>query len=218
MGHQSSRSCMDLLGIPHGTTLQHITPTIKSRRHPYASINSFVTATAQLDQIWLLYDLHETLSLDPNKKETNKLINDLCRFFLSIFYWSLMWNLNRYGLHACCPQTMRNLATGYMRQIFACLAMCFDVQKSIIWSVIKLDEPIVQYGRVSRLRSLPSPCDSCRNPAESGGIKFGRQLCQIAILGTINSGGIETGMVPKIDQNRIRRNGIKSIKYVILQC
>ena len=70
---------------------------------------------------------------------------------------------------------------------------------------------------LQKMRSLPSPCDSCRNPAESGGIKFGRQLCQIAIPGTINSGGIETGVVPGIDQNGIRRNGIKSIKYVLLQ-
>jgi len=35
--------------------------SIKSRCHPYASINSFVTATAQLDQIRLLYDIHEAL-------------------------------------------------------------------------------------------------------------------------------------------------------------
>jgi hypothetical protein len=54
---------------------------IKSRRHPYTSISSFVTATAQLDQIRLVYDLHETLCLDPDKKESNKLVHDLCRFF-----------------------------------------------------------------------------------------------------------------------------------------
>ena len=30
-----------------------------------------------------------------------------------------------------------------------------------------------------------------QNPAKSGGIKFGRHICQIAIPGTINSGGIE---------------------------
>ena len=55
--------------------------SIRSRRHPYASISSFVTATAQLDQIRLLYDLHETLRLDPDEKESNKLVHDLCRFF-----------------------------------------------------------------------------------------------------------------------------------------
>ena len=56
-------------------------------------------------------------------------------------------------------------------------------------------------------RSLPSPCDSCWNLV----------LCQIAILETINSSRIETGMVSEIDKNGIRRNGIKSIKYVVLQ-
>jgi hypothetical protein len=55
-------------------------PSIRSRRHPYASINSFVTATAQLDQIRLLYNLDEALCLDPDKKETDKLIHDLCMF------------------------------------------------------------------------------------------------------------------------------------------
>jgi hypothetical protein len=53
---------------------------VKSRRRPYASINSFVTATAQLDQIRLLYNLDEELCLDPDKKESNKLIHDLCTF------------------------------------------------------------------------------------------------------------------------------------------
>ena len=42
------------------------------------------------------------------------------------------------------PPTIRN-------KIFACLATRFDVRKSVIQSVIKLDQPIVQYGRVSRL-------------------------------------------------------------------
>src|SRR5882762_6622427 len=54
--------------------------SIKSRRHPYASISSFVTATAQLDQIRLSYNLHETLCLDPGEKESTKLVHDLCRF------------------------------------------------------------------------------------------------------------------------------------------
>src|ERR1700678_819541 len=53
---------------------------IRSRCQPYASISWFVTATAQLDQIRLLHDLHETLRLDPDKKESAKLVHDLCRF------------------------------------------------------------------------------------------------------------------------------------------
>jgi hypothetical protein len=49
------------------------------------------------------------------------------------------------------PQTMRNLTSSIRNKALACLATRFNVQKSVIQSVIKLDRPIVQYGRVSRL-------------------------------------------------------------------
>jgi len=42
------------------------------------------------------------------------------------------------------PPTIRN-------KVLACLATRFGVQRRDIQSVIKLDRPIVQYGRVSRL-------------------------------------------------------------------
>ena len=54
--------------------------SIRNRHHPYASINSFVTVAAQLDQIQLLYDLDEELNLNPDKNESNKLIHDQCAF------------------------------------------------------------------------------------------------------------------------------------------
>ena len=54
--------------------------SIRSRRHPYASISSFVTAKSQLDQIKLLYDLHEILCLDPDENETTKLVHVSCKF------------------------------------------------------------------------------------------------------------------------------------------
>ena len=63
--------------------------SIKSRRHPYASIASFVTATAQLDQIRLSYNLHEELFLGPEKKE-NGLLHNLCMFHCCYFCWSLI--------------------------------------------------------------------------------------------------------------------------------
>ena len=52
---------------------------IKSRRRPHASINSFVTATAQLNQIRLMYNLHEVLCLDSDKEKSG-LIQDSCKF------------------------------------------------------------------------------------------------------------------------------------------
>jgi len=85
-----------LLHIPRGITMtgpvwtswaypmeRHcntLLPSIKSKRYPYESINSFVTGIAHLDQIRLLYNLDDELRLDPDKKESNKFIHDLCAF------------------------------------------------------------------------------------------------------------------------------------------
>lgn len=40
-------------------------PAIKSRRYPYASIDNYIVATAQLSQIKLRYNLTQELSLLP---------------------------------------------------------------------------------------------------------------------------------------------------------
>lgn len=61
----------------HCNTLLHL---VKSRRHPYASIASFVTTTAQLDQIQLFYDLHDELFLDPEKRKAAGLSMICVRF------------------------------------------------------------------------------------------------------------------------------------------
>jgi hypothetical protein len=44
-----------------------LTP-IQSRRNPYASINTFVTTTAQLDQIHLKFNAQQILCLKPQEK------------------------------------------------------------------------------------------------------------------------------------------------------
>ena len=54
--------------------------SVKSRRHPYASIASFVTATAQLDQIRLFYDLHDELSWILKKRKVAGLSTICVRF------------------------------------------------------------------------------------------------------------------------------------------
>ncbi|KAI0659177.1 hypothetical protein C8Q70DRAFT_916325 [Cubamyces menziesii] len=41
-------------------------PTIRSRRHPYASLNRYVLDSARLDHIKLLYNLREDLSMRPS--------------------------------------------------------------------------------------------------------------------------------------------------------
>ena len=49
------------------------------------------------------------------------------------------------------PRRCEILPPALQKKVLACLATRFDVQKSVVQSVIKLDQPIVQYGRVSRL-------------------------------------------------------------------
>lgn len=138
--------------------------SIRNRRHPYSSINSFVTATAQLDQIRLLYDLDEELNLDPDKKESKKLIHDQCMhmfsrlafiFDRSKFQTDPLYMLSAPRRHEILPSPIRN-------KVFACLATRFNVNKNVVQSVIKLDQPITQYGRVTRL--------------EGGDLMIGRDL------------------------------------------
>jgi hypothetical protein len=49
------------------------------------------------------------------------------------------------------PQRCEILPPPIRNKVFACLAMRFDVQKSVVQSIIKMNQPITQYGRVTRL-------------------------------------------------------------------
>ena len=49
------------------------------------------------------------------------------------------------------PRRCEMLLPAIRNKTFACLATRFDVQKRVIQSVTKLDQKVVQYGRVSRL-------------------------------------------------------------------
>ena len=87
--------------------------SIRNRRHPYASINSFATATAQLNWIWLLYNLDEELCLDPDKKETDKFIHDLCTFNQHAFIFDCS---NFKQIHFTCfllPDNMKSYTHQY---------------------------------------------------------------------------------------------------------
>ena len=60
------------------------------------------------------------------------------------------------------PRRCETLLPAIRNKVLACLATRFGVQKSVIQSVIRLDRPIVQYGRVNRL--------------EGGDLMIGRHL------------------------------------------
>ena len=98
-----------------------------------------------------MYDLDEELCLDPDKKETNKFIHPLCTFnqLAFIFDRSKFQTDPLYMLSA--PRRHEILPSPIQNKVLACLATCFNVKKNVIQSVIKLDQPITQYGRVTRL-------------------------------------------------------------------
>ena len=49
------------------------------------------------------------------------------------------------------PRQHEILASPIQNKVFACLTMCFNVKKNIVQSIIKLDQPTIQYGRVTHL-------------------------------------------------------------------
>ena len=63
---------------------------------------------------------------------------------------------------------MQTLPLAIRNKVLACLATHFDVQKSIIQSVIKLDQPVVQYSRVCHLEGgdLMIGCDFVKQIGE----------------------------------------------------
>jgi hypothetical protein len=56
--------------------------SIKSRRHPFANLDSYITAVAQLDQIKNRYNAHEELALLPKKDANSReFAFDECKCF-----------------------------------------------------------------------------------------------------------------------------------------
>jgi hypothetical protein len=51
----------------------------------------------------------------------------------------------------CSPRRHETLPSAIQNKVWACLATRFDVGKNVVQSVVKLDQPIVQYGKVTRL-------------------------------------------------------------------
>ncbi len=60
------------------------------------------------------------------------------------------------------PQRHEILPLPIRNKVWACLATCFNVRKNVVQSIVKLDQPIVQYGKVTRL--------------EGGDVMIGRDL------------------------------------------
>jgi hypothetical protein len=50
-----------------------------------------------------------------------------------------------------CARRHETLPLPIRNKVWACLATRFDVRKNVVQPVVKLDQPIVQYGKVTRL-------------------------------------------------------------------
>ncbi|KAF7761749.1 hypothetical protein Agabi119p4_9741 [Agaricus bisporus var. burnettii] len=109
--------------------------SIGSRRHPYASIDAFVTANAQLDQVRFKCNLHQALCLNhPKNVSSDTLVHD------------------SYPCYKLSPPTKKEaVSTLIHNKIYATLATHFRVTKATVQAILNLDGPLLQYGRVVRL-------------------------------------------------------------------
>jgi hypothetical protein len=132
-------------------------PSIKSRRHPYASINAFVTAMAQIDQIRLKYNCSKELTLSVYENAATNpahfLTHDSCTYYhcccldiLLTFYLPVdpLFKL-------CPPKRVELIPISLHTKIYSTLATRFNTNKAAVQGVIKLDQPILQYGKVTHL-------------------------------------------------------------------
>ena len=125
-------------------------PAIRSRRHPYASINSFCVASAQLKQIALLYNLTDELNLDPEELEKTHYKHDLCTLSIRSCSSCLCICLDP-GFKLLSPRRFEILPVPIRNKVWACLATRFGVSMKTIRSVVDLQDAIIQYGRVACL-------------------------------------------------------------------
>ena len=119
-GIKVARPCWTYWDYPIKHHCNILLQEIKSRCHPFVSINSFVTAIVQIDHIQLSYDLYEALCLDHDKKENNGFTHDSCKFSTMISAIDahlplILFSIDPLFLLAT-PSTMRNLTSANTKQ------------------------------------------------------------------------------------------------------
>ncbi|KAJ7588304.1 hypothetical protein C8J56DRAFT_786059, partial [Mycena floridula] len=103
-------------------------PAIKSRRHPFASLDRFVVEDSQLTQIKTVYDKVEALSLKPPPAKPNP----TCRLLP--------------------PRAPERPDVSTLKPLIGALATRFNVTVNIIRTALK-DAMIEEWGRVQRIDS-----------------------------------------------------------------
>ena len=127
---------------------------IKSRRHPFANIDSYITAVAQLDQIKNRYNAHKDLALlPPNKESSWEFRIEECNFFLYILAQglSVLIILIDPTSVLCFPrQKNPTIPEGLLSKIIVTLVTRYNTTRTIIKRHLNVNE-IEIWGKIRRL-------------------------------------------------------------------
>ncbi|KAF9034604.1 hypothetical protein BJ165DRAFT_1356338 [Panaeolus papilionaceus] len=115
-------------------------PAIRSRRHPYASITTFVTAVAQLNQIRLIYDVEGDLNLNPFKLKQYVSFPGCMLYCFLIAFADENFKLTS-------PQVLKELLAPHQTLIWGHLGTRFGVTTSVAKSLFALTGDFYQHGR-----------------------------------------------------------------------
>ncbi len=129
-------------------------PAIKSRRHPYRSLDRFALATAQLKRIKLIYNVSEELSLEALKTHVKDGIRNLALSYCELFAISCLVDpLNDEDTdpaHVLFPHVSREFVdTDQLSAICSTLATKFGMANDVIRR-FRHEIIIEQWGRVRR--------------------------------------------------------------------
>ncbi|PPQ68810.1 hypothetical protein CVT24_007695 [Panaeolus cyanescens] len=111
-------------------------PAVRNRRHPYPSISRFVTASAQLDQIRLMYDADGQLDLDPVKPEPKTVV------------------YRRYSKYRLLqPRRKEHLSDALKNLVWVSLVTRFTttenpITRNTVRDLVPLEDEVVQFGKV----------------------------------------------------------------------
>lgn len=128
-----------------GDVVRHI----KSRRYPYISINNYVTASAHLTQVQLLYNLEE-LSFNRKESQDRQTVYDACEYASSGRDSSNTYTIqdNLFVLKA--PRKESTLPPELWKKVTAALATRYDVKAGSVRRFLPKDLTVIQFGRISR--------------------------------------------------------------------
>ena len=77
-------------------------------------------------------------------------MNHVCTFIQLIYVTDPKFLIDPLYM-LCAPRRHETLPSAIQNKVWACLATRFNVGKNVVQSVVKLDQPIIQYGKVTRL-------------------------------------------------------------------